>query len=172
MALVTMSHARRPFLSGRRVALALVAGAGLALSPLPAQAAPAAPAATVTAAVAAPNLASQIAIDTALGQQGKRYAWGGTGPNSFDCSGLAQFSYRAAGINLPRTSRAQSVTGAPIGRGDLQPGDLVFFYKPVGHVGIYIGNGQMVHAPTSGDVVKIAPVDAVGSYAGARRIAG
>ena len=171
MALVTMSHARRPFLSGRRVALALVAGAGLALSPRPAQAAPAAPAATVTAAVAAPNLASQIAIDTALGQQGKRYAWGGTGPNSFDCSGLAQFSYRAAGINLPRTSRAQSVTGAPIARGDLQPGDLVFFYKPVGHVGIYIGNGQMVHAPTSGQTVKVVPVDSVWGFSGARRVA-
>jgi cell wall-associated NlpC family hydrolase len=66
----------------------------------------------------------------------------------------------------------QSQMGAPVSRGELQPGDLVFFYSPVSHVGIYIGNGQMVHAPTSGDVVRVAALDSMGGFSGARRIAG
>jgi cell wall-associated NlpC family hydrolase len=65
----------------------------------------------------------------------------------------------------------QSQMGRSVSRSELQPGDLVFFYSPVSHVGIYIGGGNMVHAPTSGDVVKVAPIDVMGGYAGARRIA-
>ncbi len=116
--------------------------------------------------------AAQTVIATAMAQRGKPYVWAAGGPGSFDCSGLTQYAFRAAGISLPHSSRLQSQMGQAVSRANLQPGDLVFFYSPVSHVGIYIGNGQMVHAPTSGDVVKVAPVDAMGGYAGARRIAG
>ncbi len=131
----------------------------------PAEEAPSAPVVGGSGAV-------QTLIATAMAQRGKPYVWAAGGPRAFDCSGLTQFAFRAAGINLPHSSRMQSQMGQSVSRGNLQPGDLVFFYSPVSHVGIYIGNGQMVHAPTSGDVVKVAPVDAVGGYAGARRIAG
>ncbi|SOC51744.1 Cell wall-associated hydrolase, NlpC family [Blastococcus aggregatus] len=129
------------------------------------------PLAAASAPVVADGQAAQVAIDTAMAQRGKPYVWAAGGPKAFDCSGLTQYAFKAAGINLPHSSRMQSQMGRSVARGDLQPGDLVFFYSPVSHVGIYIGNGQMVHAPTSGDVVKVAPVDAVGGYAGARRIA-
>ncbi len=132
---------------------------------------PTAPLAAASAPVVANGDAAQIAIDTAMAQRGKPYIWAAGGPGSFDCSGLTQYAFRAAGISLPHSSRMQSQMGQAVSRGDLQPGDLVFFYSPVSHVGIYIGNGQMVHAPTSGDVVKVAPVEVLGGYAGARRIA-
>jgi peptidoglycan DL-endopeptidase CwlO len=119
--------------------------------------------------VVANSDAAQIAIDTAMAQRGKPYVWAAGGPNSYDCSGLTAYAYRAAGIDLPHSSRAQSQMGQAVSRDQLQPGDLVFFYSPVSHVGIYIGNGQMVHAPTSGDVVKVAPL--MSGYSGARRIA-
>ena len=96
---------------------------------------------------------------------------GGAGPNAFDCSGLTQFAYGAAGISLPHSSRMQSTIGTPVARADLQPGDLVFFYSPVSHVGMYIGNGLMVHAPTAGSVVKIVRVDAMYGYHNAMRLA-
>ena len=118
--------------------------------------------------VVASSQAAQIAVDTALAQRGKPYVWAAAGPDSFDCSGLMQYAYAAAGISLPHSSRMQSQMGQPVSRDQLQPGDLVFFYSPVSHVGMYIGNGQMVHAPTSGDVVKISSIDAMGDYAGAR----
>ena len=84
---------------------------------------------------------------------------------------LTAYAYKAAGISLPHSSALQSRMGQAVSRADLQPGDLVFFYSPVSHVGIYIGNGQMVHAPTSGDVVKVASIDVMGHFAGGRRIA-
>ena len=120
--------------------------------------------------VVANSQAAQIAVDTAMAQRGKPYVWAASGPGSFDCSGLTSFAYRAAGISLPHSSRMQAEMGQPVSRDQLQPGDLVFFYSPVSHVGIYIGNGQMVHAPTSGDVVKVAPI--MSGFSGARRIAG
>ncbi|EHK85060.1 NlpC/P60 family protein [Saccharomonospora azurea] len=119
--------------------------------------------------VTAPGAAAQVAVDAALSQRGKPYAWGATGPNSYDCSGLTQWAYAQAGISIPRNSGAQSGFGTPIPRSQLQPGDLVFFGSPVYHVGIYIGGGNMVHAPTTGDVVKVAPIQA--EYSGARRVA-
>ena len=170
------SPARRPSRSGRRALIALFASAGVALTPMAAQAsagggAPApAPVAAPVAPVAAPNAAAQIIVDTALAQQGKPYVWAGAGPNVYDCSGLTQFSYAAAGITLPHSSRMQSTMGVPVARADLQPGDLVFFYDPVGHVGIYIGNGLMVHAPTAGDVVRTINVDTMWGYNSARRL--
>ena len=118
--------------------------------------------------VVANSDAARIAIDTAMAQRGKPYVWAAGGPGSFDCSGLTAYAFRAAGISLPHSSRLQSQMGQPVSRDQLQPGDLVFFYSPVSHVGIYIGNGQMVHAPTSGDVVKVAPL--MSGYSGARRI--
>lgn len=119
--------------------------------------------------VTAPGPAAQIAVNAALGKRGSPYVWGATGPNQFDCSGLTQWAYAQAGISIPRTSGAQSTFGTPVRRDQLQPGDLVFFYSPVSHVGIYVGNGMMVHAPTSGDVVKVSPLQA--QYSGARRVA-
>jgi cell wall-associated NlpC family hydrolase len=121
--------------------------------------------------VVASSDAAQTAIDVAMAQRGKPYVWAASGPGSFDCSGLTAYAYKAAGISLPHSSALQSRTGQAVSRADLQPGDLVFFYSPVSHVGIYIGNGQMVHAPTSGDVVKVASVDSMGHFAGGRRIA-
>ena len=162
---------RRSF---RGLAVTAIAGAGLVLSPLPASADTGGAGTTAVAAAApaaAANGAAQKAVDTALAQVGDPYSWGATGPNAFDCSGLTSFSYKAAGITIPRTSKAQSTFGTPVSKANLQPGDLVFFYSPVSHVGMYIGNGQMVHAPSSGSSVKVVKVDSMPSFAGARRVA-
>jgi len=164
--------------SVRGAALALVTGAGIALTPMTASAdagaaAPvaAAPTAVAAAPVAAPTSAAQVAVDTALAQQGKPYVWGGTGPGGYDCSGLTFAAYQAAGVPIPRTSRAQSTAGVPVAKANLQPGDLVFFYSPVGHVGMYIGNGLMVHSSTYGQPVAVVPVDSMWGYNSARRVA-
>lgn len=122
--------------------------------------------------VTAPGAAAQTAVDAALSQRGTPYVWGGTSPGGFDCSGLMSWAYGQAGISLPRTSSAQATSGTPVSQDQLAPGDLVYFYSPVSHIGMYIGDGLMVHAPTSGDVVKVAPVsDFSGDYAGATRVA-
>lgn len=92
-------------------------------------------------------------------QLGKPYVWGATGPDSFDCSGLTQAAWREAGVSLPRTTYDQVNTGTQVAKSDLQPGDLVFFYDDVSHVGIYAGGGQMIHAPKPGDVVKYESID-------------
>ncbi len=126
-------------------------------------------AAPATGPVVADSGAAQTVIDAAMAQRGKPYVWAAGGPNSYDCSGLTAYAFRAAGITLPHSSLMQSRMGQSVSRDQLQPGDLVFFYSPVSHVGIYIGNGQMVHAPTSGDVVKVAPL--MSGFSGARRIA-
>ncbi|MBY3552013.1 C40 family peptidase [Modestobacter lapidis] len=122
-------------------------------------------------AVLAPSAAAQVAVDTALAQLGDPYVWAAGGPDAFDCSGLTQYAYAAAGVRLPHSSKAQSTMGTAVSRGDLQPGDLVFFRSPVSHVGMYIGGGRMVHAATFGVPVQITSVDMAG-YAGARRYAG
>jgi cell wall-associated NlpC family hydrolase len=126
----------------------------------------------VTASPApAPTAAAGVAVQTALAQIGDMYGVGASGPDRFDCSGLTSYAYAAAGIVLPHSSRAQSTLGVPVSRADLEPGDLVFFYTPVSHVGIYIGNGQMVHASVSGKPVAVTSVDK-GGYVGARRVTG
>jgi cell wall-associated NlpC family hydrolase len=139
--------------------------------------------AAVTAAVAGPALAvpniaelppagaAAAVISAALAQVGAPYVWGASGPNGFDCSGLTSFAYSAIGVSLPHSSRSQSQMGHAVSRSELQPGDLVYFYSPVSHVGIYIGNGMMVHARTFGQPVAVTSVDQ-GGYAGARRILG
>jgi cell wall-associated NlpC family hydrolase len=155
-----------------RGSFALLAGAGIVLAPSVAQASsePAPASSSSESYPAAPNQAAQTAVDTAMDQRGKPYEYGAAGPGSYDCSGLTYYSWRAAGVELPRTSRDQSQTGTPVARGDLQPGDLVFFYDPVSHVGVYVGNDQVVHSPTEGDVVKVSDIDAIGSYNSARRV--
>jgi cell wall-associated NlpC family hydrolase len=124
-----------------------------------------------TGPVLASSQAAQVAVDTALAQLGDRYVWAAGGPDAFDCSGLTQYAYAAAGVRLPHSSKAQSTMGSPVSRSELQPGDLVFFRSPVSHVGMYIGGGRMVHAATFGVPVQITSVDMAG-YAGARRYAG
>ena len=117
----------------------------------------------------APSGAAGLAVRTALGQVGDSYVWGGTGPDGFDCSGLTMYAYAAAGVALPHSSKAQSRLGRPVSRAELQPGDLVYFYEPVSHVGRYIGDGKMVHARTFGQPVAVTTVDQSG-YGGARRV--
>ncbi|CEP92890.1 SH3-domain-containing protein [[Clostridium] sordellii] len=105
-----------------------------------------------------PNKAQAI-INLAKAQLGKPYVWGAEGPNAFDCSGLTYYVYGQNGVSLPRTAREQSNVGTTISQSQLQPGDLIFSSTDgsgrVTHVGIYIGNGQMIHAPQEGDVVKV-----------------
>jgi cell wall-associated NlpC family hydrolase len=165
------STIRHPFRLGRRSVVAALVGAGVMLTPLPALANAPAPTASISGPVAAPTHAAQVIVDTALGARGRPYVWGGTGPYGYDCSGLVVAAARAAGISMPHSARMQSTMGVPVSRAALRPGDLVFFYSPVSHVGIYIGNGQIVHAPTFGDVVKVSDIAYMGLYAGARRIA-
>ncbi|WP_052404892.1 C40 family peptidase [Bacillus rubiinfantis] len=89
--------------------------------------------------------------------RGVPYRWGGTTPSGFDCSGFTQYVFRSVGVSLPRVSRAQQNYGTKIPLSQVQPGDLIFRGNPAHHVGIYIGGGQYIHAPQTGDVVKIAP---------------
>jgi cell wall-associated NlpC family hydrolase len=110
------------------------------------------------------------AISAARAQLGKPYSWGGSGPNSFDCSGLTAWAWRAAGVGLPHNAAAQQGTGRSVSRGALQPGDLVFFGSPAYHVGLYIGDGMMIHAPTTGDVVKVSSLSYMSDYSGATRV--
>jgi cell wall-associated NlpC family hydrolase len=161
----------RPTPSIRRLGAGLFAGAaGLTLAFAPGTAVAAEPAPASSSTAAAPSEAAQKAVDTARAQVGKRYRYGGAGPDSYDCSGLTQYAYRAAGIELPHSSRSQSEMGTPVARADLQPGDLVFFYEPVSHVGIYVGDGQMVDAGSEETGVSQRTVDMEG-YNFARRIA-
>ena len=111
---------------------------------------------------------ASIAVRTAYAQLGDPYRWGGTGPGSFDCSGLTSFAWRAAGVSLPHSSSAQYSSGRRVSRSSLQPGDLVFFYSPISHVGIYIGGGKMIDAPYPGTSVRITSISQL-PYSGAVR---
>lgn len=119
-------------------------------------------------AVGAPNSRAAAAVAFAYGAIGKPYVWGSTGPGSFDCSGLAQAAWRAAGVALPRTTYTQINAGRRVSRDQLVPGDLVFFFSGISHVGVYVGNGQMIHAPRPGSAVRMAPIDQM-PFAGAAR---
>jgi cell wall-associated NlpC family hydrolase len=122
-------------------------------------------------AVAPPSSFSG-AVGVAMAQLGKPYVWAASGPDSFDCSGLIIYAFSAVGRSLPHSTYALYNLGVPVSRDQLQPGDLVFF-DGLGHAGIYIGGDQFVHAPHSGDVVKISSLNEgwyAGSYDGARRI--
>ncbi|WP_280213373.1 C40 family peptidase [Nocardia cyriacigeorgica] len=109
----------------------------------------------------------EAAIAAARSKLGATYVPGATGPHSFDCSGLVQWSYRHAGVDLPRTSHQQLAAGTPVSRNDLRPGDLVSFYGG-GHSALYSGGGKVIHAATSGEGVVESDM-ATMPFAGARR---
>jgi cell wall-associated NlpC family hydrolase len=116
---------------------------------------------------AAPLPAAARAVEAALNELGKPYRYGALGPSTFDCSGLTKFAYGSAGITLPHSAAAQYQSGRRVNRNQLQPGDLIF-WRGLDHVGMYIGNGKMVHAPRTGEVVTIISIDE-GGYLGAVR---
>jgi cell wall-associated NlpC family hydrolase len=125
-----------------------------------------------TDTVVAPPPTHSGAAAAALSMLGTPYVWAGSAPGGFDCSGLVMWAYAQVGVSLPHSTYAQWGYGVPVSRDQLQPGDLVFF-DGLGHVGIYIGGGQFVHAPHTGDVVKISSLDEswyASTYVGARRI--
>jgi cell wall-associated NlpC family hydrolase len=124
------------------------------------------------ASVAPPSQYTGV-VGIAMRYLGVPYVWGGSSPSGFDCSGLVAYVYAQVGVSLPHYTGAQWNMGVPVDRADLQPGDLVFF-DGLGHVGIYIGGGQFIHAPHTGDVVKISSMTGwyADTYVGARRITG
>ncbi|WP_405821224.1 NlpC/P60 family protein [Streptomyces sp. NBC_01390] len=129
-----------------------------------------APGAAGTSGVAeAPNSRAAAAVAYAYQKLGSPYVWGATGPDAFDCSGLIQAAYHSAGISLPRTTYAQINAGRRVSPSELLPGDLVFFYSGISHVGIYVGHGQMIHAPNPSAPVRVAPLDEM-PLAGATRV--
>jgi cell wall-associated NlpC family hydrolase len=109
------------------------------------------------------------ALRAAASQLGKPYRWGADGPGSYDCSGLTSWAFARAGVTLPRSSSQQALVGTPVSWNDMQPGDLVFYYSPVSHVGIYAGDGKFINAPQSGDVVRYQNVSRA-AFSGARRL--
>lgn len=123
-------------------------------------AAPLGPPPTATPTPSGPLTDQARVVALAKAQIGTPYLWGGSGPGGFDCSGLVQWVYAEVGVSLPRTAQAQFDATTRIPPSDLQPGDLVFFANtypsdvPITHVGIYLGGGLMVNAPTDGDVVR------------------
>ena len=106
----------------------------------------------------APNGGAAAAVEEAKRQIGKPYEWGADGPDSFDCSGLTQWAWRAGGVDLPHSSRAQYSGTARVAVADIQPGDLTFYGDPIHHVGIYVGNGTMVEASQTGRPVRYASI--------------
>ncbi len=114
---------------------------------------------TGTAPVSVPASGrAAAAVQYALAQVGKRYVYGAAGPSAFDCSGLTMMAWRQAGVSLPHSSSAQYGGGTKVSTSALQPGDLVYYYSPISHVGIYIGNGQIVHAANPSTGVQITGV--------------
>ena len=100
---------------------------------------------------------------------GSPYEWAASGPDSFDCSGLTMWAYGHVGVSLPHHAASQIGYGQRVSRSNLQPGDLVFFGSPIHHVGMYVGHGDFIHAPHTGDVVKISSLADRGDYVGACR---
>lgn len=98
------------------------------------------------------------AARAALTKVGKPYVYGAAGPSAFDCSGLVVWAFRQVGVSLPHSAATLATMGKPVSRNDLQPGDLLFYYSPVGHVAIYIGNGQVVEASNESEPVSVSKV--------------
>jgi cell wall-associated NlpC family hydrolase len=127
-------------------------------APAPEAALPA-PAPGAAPPVPAPGGQAAVAVQAALSRIGSPYSWGGSGPSAFDCSGLVMWSFQQAGMSLPHSSQALARGGQPVSTDLMQPGDLVTYYSDASHVGIYIGDGMMVHASTYGTPVRVAPVN-------------
>jgi len=110
-------------------------------------------------------------VGIAMHYLGTPYVWGGASPSGFDCSGFVMYVFAQVGVSLPHSSYAQYGYGSPVSRGDLQPGDLVFF-DGLGHVGIYVGGGSFIHSPHTGDVVKISTMSGwyASTFVGGRRL--
>jgi peptidoglycan DL-endopeptidase CwlO len=117
-----------------------------------------------------PGGAAGAMLDFALSQRGKPYIWGAVGPESYDCSGLVQTAFKAAGVAMPRVSRDQSRVGQRVDRADVQAGDLVFYFEPVHHVAIAVDNTRAVHAPSFGETVKMGLIDEIGPITVIRRV--
>lgn len=111
---------------------------------------------------------AKAALDFAYAQLGKPYEWGATGPDSFDCSGLTGAAWGAAGVSLPRTVKQQYDAGRKVSQADMQPGDIIYWYNDTQHNGMYVGDGQAIHAPRTGKNVEITPVDSMPFYAASR----
>lgn len=126
------------------------------------------PVAYSLAGVTSANADGMKALEAAMTKIGAPYGWGAAGPDVFDCSGLVVWSYAQQGKTVPRTSQAQMAGGMPVDRGDLQPGDVVGFYPGATHVGIYAGNGKIVHASDYGIPLQVVNMDSMPFY-GARR---
>jgi peptidoglycan DL-endopeptidase CwlO len=120
--------------------------------------------------IAPPNVHGGV-VGIAMRYLGVPYVWGGSSPRGFDCSGLVVYAFAQIGISLPHSTYALWNVGTAVSRDQLQPGDLVFF-SGLGHMGIYIGGGQFIHAPHTGDVVKISSMSGyyASAYVGARRV--
>jgi len=133
--------------------------------------APTVPVTTPDPGVPAPPSRYGGVVGVAMQYLGTPYVWGGASPSGFDCSGLVMYAFGQIGVSLPHSSYAQYGYGSAVSRGDLQAGDLVFF-DGLGHVGIYVGGGSFIHAPHTGDVVKISSMTGwyASSYVGARRL--
>jgi cell wall-associated NlpC family hydrolase len=119
--------------------------------------------------VKAPDARVQKVLEYACAQLGKPYKWGADGPDSFDCSGLTQKAWAAAGVSLPHNSAMQSRYGTRVPASQLRAGDLVFFHSPISHIAIYLTDGLMLEAPNSGNNVRIAPMEGRG-FTGAVRL--
>ena len=123
---------------------------------------------TTTDTVANGSSKGARALAFAKSQLGKPYRYASAGPNAYDCSGLTSAAWARAGVSLPRTSQTQIGVGRSVSKSELQPGDLVFYYGDISHVGLYAGNGQIVHSPRPGKTVEYASLDSM-PFAGARR---
>ena len=166
------TRSRQAAAAGAGNAAAVVAGA-------PSDAAAGAVAGEVPAASAGSMSCGGVAVDVptdrvatvlafACSQLGKPYSWGASGPNAFDCSGFTMASWATAGVSLPHSSRSQAGVGTSVSKGELRAGDLVFSFSPISHVGIYLGGGKMIAAPSAGDVVKIQSLQYLPFTAGTR----
>jgi cell wall-associated NlpC family hydrolase len=129
------------------------------------------PSTSPSTSVAPPPARYGGVVGIAMGYLGVPYVWGGASPSGFDCSGFVMYVFAQVGVSLPHNAAAQYGYGAPVSSGDLQPGDLVFF-DGLGHVGIYVGGGSFIHAPHTGDHVKISTMTGwyASTFVGARRL--
>jgi peptidoglycan DL-endopeptidase CwlO len=169
--LIVQQHARQ--LAAARVAAARAAAAQSAQAADAAVAGFGVSASVGDASVAPPSRYGGV-VGVAMRYLGVPYVYGGSSPSGFDCSGFVMYVYAQMGVSLPHYTGAQWGYGVSVSRSDLEPGDLVFF-DGLGHVGIYVGGGQFIHAPHSGDVVKISSLSEswyAATYDGARRITG